>query len=247
MKRKLLILLSAIALTSPTAWGQKVNALAYYIDEKGDAQETTNIEDGHAPLDVTFRANPSEMEAYSPSYEWHFRRSPLTGEGTEKELFVRYEEDTQYTFSESGNYHIVLKTRLEQDGAELDSMTITVTISESRLEMPNAFSPNDDSYNDKYGAKGVNDPESPEHWKNIVKFDAYIFNRWGQKLYEWHDPAGYWDGKYNGHYVRDGVYYVLVRAKGSDGKEYNIRKDINLLRGYTENGNSGGAGGAGPE
>ena len=243
MKRKLLILTSLIALLTPTAWGQKVNALAYYTDEKGVSQETTNIADGQAPLDVTFRANPTGMEAYTPSYEWHFRRSDLRGDGTKRELFVRYEEDTQYTFTESGNYYIMLKTRLEQDGAELDSITITVTISESRLEMPNAFSPNDDGYNDLYGAKGVNDPESPDHWKNIVKFDAYIFNRWGQKLYEWHDPAGFWDGKYNGRYVRDGVYYVLVKALGSDGKKYNIRKDVNVLSGYTEGNNSGGSGG----
>ncbi len=239
MKRKLFILLSAIALIPLAVQGQKVNPLAYYTDEEGFAQETTSIADGRAPLDVVFRANPSEMEEYTPSYEWHFRRAALSGEGGQKEMFVRYEEDTQYTFNESGNYSIVLKTRLEQDGAELDSVTITVTIAESRLEMPNSFSPNDDGYNDKYGAKGVNDPNSSDHWKNIVKFDAYIYNRWGQKLYEWHDPAGYWDGKYNGHDVRDGVYYVLVRAKGSDGKDYNIRKDVNLLRGYTSEGNSG--------
>lgn len=235
----LFILLSCIALIPLAVQGQKVNPLAYYTDEDGFAQETTSIADGRAPLDVVFRANPSEMEEYTPSYEWHFLRAALSGEGGQKELFVRYEEDTQYTFTESGNYSIVLKTRLEQDGAELDSVTITVTIAESRLEFPNSFSPNDDGYNDKYGAKGVNDPNSPDHWKNIVKFDAYIYNRWGQKLYEWHDPAGYWDGKYNGHYVRDGVYYVLVRAKGSDGKDYNIRKDVNLLRGYTSEGNSG--------
>ena len=30
------------------------------------------------------------------------------------------------------------------------------------------------------------------------------------------------------------VYYVLVRAKGADGREYNIRKDVNLLRGYSK-------------
>ena len=32
----------------------------------------------------------------------------------------------------------------------------------------------------------------------------------------------------------DGVYFLLCKAKGSDGKTYNIRKDVNLLRGYYE-------------
>jgi len=215
------------------AQAQKVNPKAYYIDKDQVSQETTNIEDGEAPLDVTFRANPSEMDEYTPSYEWHFRHTNLNGEGVYKELFVRYEEDTQYRFTESGTYHVVLKVRLEQDGAELDCDSITITISQSKLEFPNAFSPNDDGYNDIFGAKGVIEPQSTEHWKNIVKFDAYIFNRWGQKLYEWHDPAGFWDGKFHGRYVNDGVYFLLCKAKGSDGREYNIRKDINVLRGHS--------------
>jgi len=149
-----------------------------------------------------------------------------------RELFVRYEEDTQYTFNESGTYNIVLKTQLMTDTVELDSVTITVAIAESKLEFPNAFSPNDDGINDIYKAK--------EGWRSIVKFRAIIINRWGQKLYEWSDPAGGWDGKHNGHDVKDGVYYVQVTAKGADGKDYHIRKDVNLLRGYSEGGTTGG-------
>ena len=144
-----------------------------------------------------------------------------------RELFVRYEENTNYTFEESGTYHIVLKTRLEQDGAELDSVTVTVSIAESKLEFPNAFSPNNgDELNNKYQAK--------DGYKSIVKFHAIIINRWGQKLFEWYDPADGWDGTYKGRDVKEGVYYVIVNALGADGKEYNIRKDVNLLRGYTE-------------
>jgi hypothetical protein len=32
----------------------------------------------------------------------------------------------------------------------------------------------------------------------------------------------------------------LVKAKGADGKNYNIRKDINLLRGYIQGDNNSG-------
>ena len=215
---------------SLTALSQSVNPLAYYTDEEGMDQETTTIGDGQAPLSVTFRANPSDMDGYTPTYEWHFRKTK-ENEGMQ-ELFVRYEEDTQYTFTESGSYSIVLKTRLEQDGAELDSVTITVAIAESKLEFPNAFSPNGDGINDTYKAK--------DGWRSIVKFHAIIINRYGQKLYEWNDPAGEWDGTYKGHPVKDGVYFVQVTAKGADGRDYHIRKDVNLLRGYTEGGNTSG-------
>ena len=182
-----------------------------------------------APLRVSFKANASSLEA-NTSLEWHFRH---VGAGGSTNI-TRYEEDTEYTFTESGQTLVSLY--ICQDNEVVDSACIKVTISESHLEMPNAFSPNGDGHNEKYGAKGVNSdsPDSDGHYKSIVEFHAYIFNRWGQKLYEWDDVAGYWDGTYNGHPVKDGVYFVLVKARGADGIEYNIRRDVNLIRNYNQ-------------
>ncbi len=241
-KRLHTLLLAALlaALPMGTALAQKVDPKGYYTDKEGYEQESDNIADGEAPLDVIFRANPTDMDGFTPSYEWHFRRTATATGGDARELFVRYEEDTQYTFTESGSYDVVLKTRLEQDGQELDSVVVKVTIAESRLEFPNAFSPNGDGTNDVYGAKGVCDPNNAAHWKSIVSFHAIVVNRWGQKLYEWYDPAGSWDGTFHGHPVKDGVYFLQCIAKGADGKDYHIRKDINLLRGYTEGRNNSG-------
>ena len=234
MKRKLLFLLSWLAFLPLTAFSQasdpKVNALAYYSDNDGKAQESNSIKDGQAPLAVTFKANPSDMGDWTPSFEWHFSRTS-GGEQT-GELFVRYDEETSYTFTESGTYSVTLKTYL-RDGdftADLPDQTISIVIAASKLEFPNAFSPNGDGINDKYQAK--------KDYKSIVSFRAIILNRWGQKLYEWDDPAGGWDGKYNGHDVAQGVYFVLVKAKGADGVEYNFKKDVNLLRGYTDTKNN---------
>ena len=113
-----------------------------------------------------------------------------------------------------------------QEVADNDSVASDSTVVlTSTLIMPNAFSPNNDKINDVYMVKS---------YQNIVEFHAYIFNRWGQKLYEWTDLEGGWDGTYRGNDVKQGTYFVLVKAKGADGQTYNIRKDINLLRGYTE-------------
>ena len=208
---------------------QKVNVTATYVDANNETVEKDNDFEEEAPLDVTFRANPEEMGEHTPAFEWHFRK-----EGEEQDLLVRYEEDTQYTFNESGVFNVTLKTRLTDIDADLDSVTIKVTISESHLEMPNAFSPNGDGINDLYGAKGVNNEEAQGHWKSIVSFHGYIFNRWGQKLFEWTDISKGWDGTFKGKDVKQGVYYVLVNAKGADGREYKIKKAVNLLRGFTE-------------
>ena len=213
------ILLTVFAMfVSLSASAQSVEISAIYIDDSGVETETRNDFSGQAPLSVSFRANPQDMEGLDPTYEWHFR---MEGEG--KDMMVRYEENTDYTFTKAGKTYVTLYANLGNE--ERDSSRICVTISESKLLMPNAFTPNGDTHNDVYKAK---------EYQSIVEFHAYIFNRWGQKLFEWTNPAEGWDGNYNGSPVKEGVYFVVVKARGADGIVDNIRKDVNLLRGFTK-------------
>lgn len=205
-----------------------IDPQATYINEDGDEETGTSYQ-GSAPLSVTFSANTENLGDWTAHYEWRF-----TMEGSDTPYLIRYEENTEYTFTETGTHRIVLWATFVNNGDTVEytktyweeNSPITISIAESKLEMPNAFSPNDDGINDIYKAKSG--------YQSLVEFHAYIFNRWGQKLYEWTDPAGGWDGKYKGKDVKQGVYFVLVKAKGADGRRYNIKKDVNLLRGYTE-------------
>jgi gliding motility-associated-like protein len=200
----------------------------YADDESGTGGSAAGSLEGDAPLFVRFTANASDLEAGS-TLEWRFRHSGAGGSNSE---ITRYEENPEFTFTESGLTVATLYVRLNND--LVDSASINVTISESHLEMPNAFSPNDDGHNDFYGAKGACHPEASGKYKSIVEFHGYIFNRWGQKLFEWTDISKGWDGKYNGTPCKDGVYFVLVKARGADGKEYDIRRDVNLIRNFNE-------------
>ena len=92
--------------------------------------------------------------------------------------------------------------------------------------VPNAFSPGT--------SPGVND-EFRVVYKSLVKFSCWIFNRWGQLLYHWTDPAQGWDGKKGGKYVSPGVYFYVIEAEGSDGIKYKKKGDINILRPKTIN------------
>ncbi len=109
-----------------------------------------------------------------------------------------------------------------QDSDTTEETTDSTTTATSYIEIPNGFSPNDD---------GINEVLRVTKQANIVEFRAIIFNRWGQKLYEWTDINGSWDGKYNGSLVKQGTYFVLVKAKGSDGKTHTIKRDVNILTG----------------
>ncbi len=207
-----------------------ISPVARYTDSDGNEQEETSVSEG-APLVVTFLSGASDTEGWTSHYEWHFY---LEG-SRDAPYLVRYEEETEVTFTTAGSHRAELWATFTLDGDTVsytddywqdEGSPLSIVISESKLEMPNAFSPNDDGINDVYKAK--------DGYQSIVKFKATIFNRWGQKMYSWDDPSGGWDGKHNGKDVAQGVYFVLVEAEGADGRKYRIRRDVNLLRGYTE-------------
>ena len=193
----------------------------------GETQEVTEYS-GSAPLQVHFAPNVENPEGYEAYYEWRFYKE---GTSIEEPYLVRHEEETDFTFNEAGGHCIALiayfmngnDTIVKYDTDYwMDATPIRISISTSKLDFPNAFSPNGDGMNDIYRAK--------TDYQSIVEFKAVIYNRWGQKLYEWNNPAGGWDGTYKGNPVKQGVYYVQVTAKGADGRRFNIKKDVNLLR-----------------
>lgn len=197
----------------------------------GETQEVTEYS-GSAPLKVHFAPNVENPEGYEAYYEWRFYKE---GTSVEEPYLVRHEEETDFTFNEAGGHCIALiayfmngnDTIVKYDADYwADATPIRISISTSKLEFPNAFSPNGDGMNDVYRAK--------TDYQSIVEFKAVIYNRWGQKLYEWNDPAGGWDGTYKGNPVKQGVYYVQVTAKGADGRRFNIKKDVNLLRTFDQ-------------
>ncbi len=206
-----------------------IDPLFTYIDEDGDEQEATSYS-GSAPLEATFYANAENTTGWDEYYEWRF-----TYEGERDPYLIRYEENTTYTFTTAGSTRVVLYARFTNDYETIEytedywatESPLTISISESKLEFPNAFSPNGDGINDIYKAK--------DGYQSIVEFKATIYNRYGQKIYTWTDPAGGWDGTHNGHDVPEGTYFVHVSARGADGWKYNIKRDVNLLRGYSEN------------
>ena len=228
MKIKQLFALSVALLMAFPAFADNypiVSPTVEYTDSTGVLiiKHTSESFTEQAPLTIRFKANPENTAGYTMNYQWSINN-------TKDPSFniVNYTEEFEQTFTRAGEFSIkLLYTYTDADGKQKSEQTdsIKITIKESKLDFPNAFSPNGDRLNEKYKAKVC---------QSIVEFRATIYNRWGQKLYSWTDPYDGWDGTFNGKPVKQGVYYVNVVAKGADGYEYHIRRDVNLLRGYTE-------------
>ncbi len=214
--RRILFFLVVVLL--PLSTYAELVITAEYIKKDGTPVSTTENITEEAPLHVDFTSTVLD-HVDGATLVWHFTLQRKDGNN----MVTRYEENTSYDFNQSGITMVSLLMIL--DDQVIDSTSINVTISESVLKMPNAFTPNGDGVNDIYKVK--------EH-KSIVDFHAYIFNRWGQKIYDWTDIEGGWDGTFHGSDVKDGVYFVVVKARGADGIEYNIKRDVNLIRRFNE-------------
>lgn len=65
-----------------------------------------------------------------------------------------------------------------------------------KLFIPNAFTPNND---------GKNDVFRPVLF-NVSNYELFIFNRWGDLIFQTTDPEEGWDGTFNGNIVQFDVY-----------------------------------------
>ena len=223
-----MMLLLAFLLVHTSLWADEypsIHPSVTYTTSDGEISSDESFS-GSAPIRTSFMANPSDDIGWSSYYEWRVYHANDT-----VPYIIRYDENLDLEFNESGMHRIIVYAKFSKDGDVIEDNNeetpFTITIAESSLQMPNAFSPNGDGINDIYKAK--------DGYQSLTEFHAYIFNRWGQKLFEWTNPADGWDGTYKGKPVKDGVYFCLVKAKGADGKTYNIKRDVNLLRGYIEN------------
>lgn len=233
-----LLFILAIAFIPSLVTAQEANPVAIRLTENGldmEKPDTINAGEamtiGSAPMNILFRSQVQVPEGISYHCEWAFSRSLEF----DSNFLVRYEDETEFEFTEAGMSYVRLTVTYTNEQGDTDIQELdpfSIQVSESELTIPNAFSPNGDGINDVFTVK----------YKSLVKFNAYIFNRWGQQLYHWTlgNIDDGWDGTYKGKQVKDGVYFIVVEAEGSDGRKYKRKGDINILRGFSGNTSTGG-------
>ncbi|NBC24187.1 MAG: T9SS type B sorting domain-containing protein [Bacteroidetes bacterium] len=106
------------------------------------------------------------------------------------------------------------------------SSTLCVEIC-PEFELPNAFTPNDDGFNDLF---------IPRQNRFVREIEFHVYNRWGNLVFETNNPNIEWNGKdLNGNPVPEGTYFYKARLffNGQGGSD--LPADIDPLRsGYIE-------------
>lgn len=222
-----------------------IRAYAYHIVTRTTTRALTNgltnererptkvdVLSGSAPLEVLFRANPTPAAKLC---EWTISSSTA-------KIATRTDADHRYTFMDKDTYTIHLCVT----GA-CDSLTedVTVTTAESKLMVPNVFTPNGDGINDEFRVL----------YESLREFHIWVFNRWGKQVYRSDNPDAGWNGYIGSLPAPEGAYFYVIRAIGNDAPKnasfgtkasydkkkqnndesvlgiYRLSGDINLIRG----------------
>jgi gliding motility-associated-like protein len=125
-----------------------------------------------------------------------------------------------YVAEEPGLYSVLVTNPC---GSVRDSIYISYKDCETYVMVPNAFTPNNDGNNDEFGAKGA----------NLGSFRMYIYNRWGEQVFQSHDLNQGWDGRYAGLPCPNGIYVWIIRYTGisdADAGEQVKKGNVLLLR-----------------
>lgn len=188
-------------------------------DADNEIKESTDGLGGSAPCEITFEAAVTDAAIFT---QWEISRD--AGFETIDNSFSEHE--FTYTFTDRGTTYVRFTANNDAGTCPYEGAVYEINIGESRLDIPNAFSPQ--------ASPGTND-EWKVSYKSLISFECHIFNRWGKELFSTTDPAQGWDGRAGGKFVPAGVYYYVIKATGADGIKYNKAGDINIIN-YTSGG-----------
>lgn len=184
---------------------------------------------------LTVYPKPEAIFTYSPNPVLMFNTNvQLTNYTLNGENYQWYIEDGNPYYSEqknvktklpdgvTGQYEVML-IAISDFGCIDTAIQIINVVPEILLYAPNSFTPDGNDYNQQWGIymEGL----------DIYNFELILFNRWGQIIWESHDPNTKWDGTYNGVLVQQGTYTWTIEAKDiQNDAKYNFNGHVNVLR-----------------
>lgn len=128
-------------------------------------------------------------------------------------------ENASFLFENPGIYPVALVVQNLSGCKDTVVKTITV-MSDFNLFVPNSFTPNLDGTNDQFQAKGT----------GVMSLTLWIYNRWGEKIFETNDYTQGWDGTYKGEDCKSDVYIWKIQAKSATGQFKDLNGLVTLYR-----------------
>lgn len=166
---------------------------------------------------VDFTYNPTNPTTLQPevnfvnltiggaTFDWDFEGQDSSSLEHPTYNFINFE----------GGEHIICLSVVSSQGCTGDTCKPITILDETLLYVPNAFTPDGDGVNDIFlpSVSGV----------RADGYEFYIFDRWGELIFQTTDKLKGWDGQVKGIQAKEDVYVWKMKAKmvtSEDVKEY---------------------------
>ncbi|MFP5471669.1 MAG: gliding motility-associated C-terminal domain-containing protein [Bacteroidia bacterium] len=167
-----------------------------------------SVSGGFAPLRVSFEHESSS----GTKVRWNF--------GDKSESFVN---EPTHTYYRAGSYKVTILITDKYGNTATDYKYVEVKEGSDLRNVSSVITPNDDDRNDEVALS----------YKNIVEFSMVVYNSSSKKVFETENIEKLWRGyDQKGKVQPNGNYVYVIKAKGVDGKEYDLRGQITVLQNY---------------
>ncbi|PKR79476.1 hypothetical protein CW751_14920, partial [Brumimicrobium salinarum] len=153
---------------------------------------------------------------YADMYHWTFGN-----DGTSSET------NPVVVFTKDPDRHIIELVASTNEGCSDTVYEVVDILDRVIFYVPNTFTPDNDNYNETFQpvfSSGY-DPQD---------YTLYIFNRWGEIVFESHDTNVGWDGRYGTNsrkIVKEGTYVWKIEFKETmSDKRHTEKGHVNVLR-----------------
>jgi gliding motility-associated-like protein len=219
-------------LTTPVQSNSQLNNLpvgnysVIVTDANGCNQiQTVNVPQSNPPPHANFNVTPDVISWLDASvnfintssgssiWAWNF------GDGN-----FSTQQNPFHTYPDTGTYCITL---IASDTIGICKDSITKCLPYEcvfTFYIPNAFTPNNDGLNELFLGKGT----------CIQDFNLYVFDRWGNKIFQANDITQGWDGKVQrglgGKVVQEDVYVWKVYITEYSGKKHSYVGRVSVVK-----------------
>ncbi|PPK86442.1 gliding motility-associated-like protein [Neolewinella xylanilytica] len=147
------------------------------------------------------------------SYSWSGNYDPSSANGQTITVDIPRADGAPEPLS----YTVTLTS--EQGGCVFEA-TVFLNVEQSRVEVPDFFSPDSDGRNDRFRLF---------YNGTITDYTMIVYDRWGQKVFTSDDPQEGWDGTKDGTPQPADVYLYLAKFR-QDGVELQEDGEVTLVR-----------------
>jgi large repetitive protein len=132
-------------------------------------------------------------------------------------------QNPSFAFPGVGTFDVQL-TVTNQYGCTDDVIQSVIVKEDYAVYIPNAFTPNGDGINDVFFPQGIG--------INTDRFEMYIFDRWGNMIYQTNRWPGGWDGTVQGssRMCQIDTYVYKIVTVDPDGSRRQYIGGVNLIR-----------------